>query len=220
MDKNQNLSLPASQHYTTLDFIPSPTAGVLRGMLDRKGNEKARATTLVRYEPNKSFPPHVHTGGEEFLVLEGVFRDHEGSYPAGTYVRHPVGSSHAPWVEEEGCLILVKLQFMPVEDPLVVVRDAVELTGDQSTRHLFQSDKEVVSVVSLSAGGSLSDLIGGARGIEVFVLAGSVLFEGQEYSKYGWIRLPPNSSTPISSTNGAKLFVKSNHLAHHLESQQ
>ena len=47
------------------------------------GEEVARATSIVRYAPGSHFSPHVHTGGEEFVVLEGVFQDEHGDYPAG-----------------------------------------------------------------------------------------------------------------------------------------
>lgn len=36
---------------------------------------------------------HTHVGGEEYLVLEGVFSDENADYPTGTYVRNPMGSS-------------------------------------------------------------------------------------------------------------------------------
>ena len=39
---------------------------------------------------------HVHGGGEEFLVLEGVFQDEHGDFPAGSYVRNPPQSHHTP----------------------------------------------------------------------------------------------------------------------------
>ena len=38
-------------------------------------------TALVRWAPNTIFRPHVHPGGEEIFVLEGVFHDEDGSYP-------------------------------------------------------------------------------------------------------------------------------------------
>jgi hypothetical protein len=46
-------------------------------------------TALVRWAPETRFNPHTHVGGEEILVLEGVFRDEHGSYPAGTWIRSP-----------------------------------------------------------------------------------------------------------------------------------
>jgi len=50
-------------------------------MLDRIGDEVARATSIVRYAPHSRFSAHTHGGGEEFLVLDGVFQDEHGDYP-------------------------------------------------------------------------------------------------------------------------------------------
>ena len=58
---------------------PSPMPGVERMMLDRIGDEVARATSLVRYAPDSTFSAHQHDGGEEILVLEGVFSDEHGT---------------------------------------------------------------------------------------------------------------------------------------------
>ncbi len=77
-------------------------------MLDRSGGEAARATSIVRYAPGARFDRHVHGGGEEILVLEGVFSDETGDHPAGTYLRNPPGSAHAPF-SREGCVLFVKL---------------------------------------------------------------------------------------------------------------
>jgi anti-sigma factor ChrR (cupin superfamily) len=50
----------------------------------------------------------VHPGGEEIFVLEGVFHDEYGSYPAGTWIRSPRFSKHAPFTKSEGATIYVK----------------------------------------------------------------------------------------------------------------
>jgi hypothetical protein len=112
MKIHDNFCLPAFTHFDPAGFIPSPAAGVNRFMLDRIGNEKARATTIVEYQANSKFPEHTHIGGEEYLVLAGTFHDEHGVYPVGTYVRNPVGTQHAPWVEGDGCTIWVKLLQM------------------------------------------------------------------------------------------------------------
>lgn len=78
-------------------WVASPKAGVERMMLDRIGEEQARATSIVRYAPGASFPRHTHSGGEEILVLSGTFSDEGGDYPAGWYLRSPPGSSHQPF---------------------------------------------------------------------------------------------------------------------------
>src|SRR3954470_23096164 len=113
-------------------WVPSPAAGVERQMLDRIGDEVARATSIVRYASNAAFPEHVHGGGEEFFVLEGLFADDDGEYPAGTYVRNPVGSKHAPRAGKNGAVLLVKLhQFAPGDLKRVVVQTTTQawLTG-------------------------------------------------------------------------------------------
>ncbi len=79
-----------------LDWADSPVPGIRRRMLDRDGGEVARATSIVEYAPGSRFTAHVHDGGEEILVLEGVFEDESGAYGPGTYLRNPPGSSHAP----------------------------------------------------------------------------------------------------------------------------
>jgi hypothetical protein len=35
--------------------------------------------------------------GEEYFVIDGVFSDAGGDYHKGSYVRHPINSSHEPW---------------------------------------------------------------------------------------------------------------------------
>ncbi len=65
-------------------------------------------TALVRWAPQTFFQPHRHFGGEEILVLEGVFSDEHGHYPALSWLRSPHLSQHQPF-SREGCLILVKV---------------------------------------------------------------------------------------------------------------
>ena len=72
-------------------------------------------TALVRWAPNTIFRPHVHPGGEEILVLEGVFHDEHGSYPKGTWIRSPRYSKHAPFTKSEGAVIYVKTGHLDVD---------------------------------------------------------------------------------------------------------
>jgi anti-sigma factor ChrR (cupin superfamily) len=76
-----------------LPWVPSPLPGVERRMLDRDGEEVARATSVVRYAPNSRFDAHTHGGGEEYFVLEGVFSDEHGDFGPGSYVRNPAHRS-------------------------------------------------------------------------------------------------------------------------------
>ena len=109
-DLTQKLAIVSGE----LPWLASPLKGVERRMLERNGDEVARATSLVRYAQKSSFSRHQHDLGEEFLVLEGVFQDEHGQYPAGTYVKNPPGSSHTPFTDT-GCTLFVKLRYL---DPL------------------------------------------------------------------------------------------------------
>lgn len=71
------------------EWTPSPMPGVERMMLDRIGDEVARATSIVRCAPDSAFSSHTHGGGEELIVLDGVFSDEHGDFPAGSYIRNP-----------------------------------------------------------------------------------------------------------------------------------
>ncbi len=64
-------------------------------------------TALVRWSPGTVFQPHRHFGGEEILVLSGVFEDEHGAYPEGTWYRAPHMSRHFPF-STGGCTIFVK----------------------------------------------------------------------------------------------------------------
>jgi anti-sigma factor ChrR (cupin superfamily) len=47
------------------------------------------------------------------VVLDGVFQDEHGTYPAGSWLRNPPGSVHRPW-SDLGCTIWVKTGRLPL----------------------------------------------------------------------------------------------------------
>jgi hypothetical protein len=150
MNLNSDFSARAAVHAARLDWTPSPIPGVDRRMLDRIGDEVARATSIVRYAPHSRFAAHTHGGGGEFLVLDGVFQDEHGDYLAGTYVRNPHTSSHTPG-SEPGCTIFVKLwQFDPddrmpvrIDTSAVPFAPAPDLRGLEFAP-LYKSARELV----------------------------------------------------------------------------
>ena len=91
------------------DWRPGLVPGLQVLPLAGHGSEH---TALVRWAPGTRFSPHRHAGGEEILVLEGVFSDEHGAYPAGTWLRSPDGSVHQPF-SDTGCLIWVKTGHLP-----------------------------------------------------------------------------------------------------------
>jgi len=111
MNINADYSKKIVINHYDLPWIQSPESGVERRMLERLGGEVAKATSIVRYQPDSQFQMHTHEFGEEILVLDGIFSDETGNYPTGTYVMNPPGSSHAPF-SETGCTLFVKLRLL------------------------------------------------------------------------------------------------------------
>ncbi|MEA5474067.1 cupin domain-containing protein [Synechococcus sp. CCY9201] len=91
------------------DWLPGLVPGLEVMPLHAYGSEHV---ALVRWAPGTVFQPHGHPGGEEILVLEGVFQDEQGTYPAGSWLRNPPGSAHRPW-SDSGCTIWVKTGHLP-----------------------------------------------------------------------------------------------------------
>src|SRR5262245_48683976 len=158
---NADFTKRASAHAGKSACVRSPMPRVERRMLDRVGDEVARATSIVRYAPESAFSPHAHPGGEEFLVLEGIFQDERGDYPAGSYVRNPPTSRHTPR-SQAGCTIFVKLfQFDPADRAHVNVDtrrvDPVTPAGRQGVRltPLFNDGREDVRIEDWQADASV-----------------------------------------------------------------
>ena len=86
------------------DWLPGLVTGLQVLPLHAFGSEHV---ALVRWAPGTRFQLHGHPGGEEIFVLDGVFQDEQGNYPAGSWLRNPNGSQHRPW-SEAGCTIWVK----------------------------------------------------------------------------------------------------------------
>lgn len=192
----------------------SPMPGVERRMLDRIGGEVARATTIVRFEPGSAFSAHTHTGGEEFVVLEGVFQDEHGDFPAGTYVRNPPTSRHTPG-SKEGCTIFVKLWQFDPEDRTQFRKDmaaTLEVKTDGIARTtLHQDDRELVQYLELDPDAVLR--VGAKGGIEVLVLEGELAEGSDVLSAQGWLRLPEGAKLSAQAgPGGAKIWMKTGHL--------
>lgn len=198
-------------------WVPSPLPGVERHMLDRIGAEVARATSVVRYAAGSRFDRHVHGGGEEFIILEGVFSDEHGDYPAGTYVRNPPGTAHTPY-SFDGCTMFVKLwQFAP-DDLLPVridTRRAEWVPGDVPGLTLLPLHEHNGISTSLLRWAPHTRF--GAHshpgGEEVLVLEGVLHDDQGDYPAGTWIRSPSGSRhEPFTATEGALIYVKVGHL--------
>lgn len=218
MELNADFTKRAVVHGAKIPWKPSPMAGVDRRMLDRIGDEVARATSIVRYAPGSKFSAHTHTGGEEFLVLEGVFQDEHGDFPAGTYVRNPPTTSHTPG-SDAGCTIFVKLWQFDLDDRAQFSVDTNN--GDYAdvpdqpgvTRlPLHKDDNEEVCTEHWAPGTEVT--LDAPDGLEVLVLEGGFSEGGEDYGAQSWLRLPKAAkSIAVASDAGTKVWVKRGHLA-------
>ena len=216
---NADFSNRVAVHSSRMEWVQSPMPGVQRRMLDRIGAEVARATSIVRYAPGSSFSAHTHDGGEEFLVLEGVFQDEHGDYPFGSYVRNPPTSSHTPG-SELGCVILVKLhQFDPADRRSVRIRTteiepiAIATRMGVSVIPLYRDMREDVRIEVWDPGAAV--MVPAPGGLEVFVLDGDFGQGGEGFSKHSWLRLPAaDTLDAVAGSDGARVWIKSGHLRH------
>ena len=214
MELNADFTQRVLLHSQDIPWKASPMAGVDRRMLDRIGDEVARATSLVRYAPGSQFSAHTHTGGEEFIVLEGVFQDEHGDYPAGTYVRNPPTTSHTPGAAE-GCVIFVKLWQFDADDRNQFRSEMdADLVAGGSGMHvnlLHKDARETVRFVVLDAGSTLTETpLGGA---ELLMISGSATENGDDLTVGSWLRLPQDMQLKVTAgAQGAKFWIKTGHL--------
>lgn len=218
MELNADFTKRAAMHGAQIPWKASPMKGVERRMLDRIGDEVARATTIVRYAPGSHFSAHVHTGGEEFVVLEGVFQDEHGDYPAGSYIRNPPQSSHTPG-SDLGCTIFVKLWQFDMDDRTELKLDTtfMQFADDPSrpgvgTLQLHRDEREEVSLEFWGAGARVDLKV--ENGMEILVLEGGFEEGGESFAPQSWLRLPKGAqSSAIAGPNGARVWIKRGHLA-------
>lgn len=210
---NANFELTAVEHTTNMDWVDSYMPGVQRKMLDRLEAESGRATSIVRYAPNSYFAPHTHEGGEEFLVLQGTFSDEHGDFPAGTYVRNPIGTQHKPH-SEDGCIIFVKLwQFDPEDnhqfDTNTLKAEWTTISPEISTLNLHEFCTEKVQLVKAIQDGKID--IDSETGFECLVLQGDCEIGTAAYQEADWIRLA-KAKTTIKLRKDSRIYLKTGHL--------
>jgi hypothetical protein len=217
MKINADFTAAVALHTGQIAWQASPMAGVDRRMLDRVGVEVARATSIVRYAPGSHFSPHVHVGGEEFIVLDGVFQDEHGDYPAGYYIRNPPTTRHTP-SSKAGCTIFVKLWQFNLDDRRQVKIDMSRLPLSDDPEHpgiqsalLFKDERETVMLQCWPADHDLTATMPG--GGEILILDGSITQNGVEFIRHEWLRIPVNGVISAQAgKSGARIWIKTGHL--------
>lgn len=212
---NGDLTARASADTSQMDWTPSPSRTVWRKRVHRVGPPEAgQVTSVVRYDAGASFPAHDHPGGEEILVLEGVFSDEHGDWPAGTYLLNPEGFRHAPF-SRGGCLLFVKLRQFPGRDREHVVLDTygiewqpTEAAGIDVKPLYRQADYADEVRLERWRPGTSPGAVGYPGGVEIFVLRGDMADEAGLYGTGAWLRLPAGATHRPSTANGCTLYVK------------
>lgn len=212
---NGNLAVRAVMDTNSMEWTASPSGSVWRKRVHLVGEpESGQVTSIVRYQPDASFPTHDHPEGEEILVLEGVFSDEHGDWPAGTYLLNPEGFRHTPF-SREGCLLFVKLrqfpgrgrehhvidtgsrEWQPTQDKGTWAKPLYSQPGYSDTTHLERWEP-----------GTKAGMATYEHGVEFFVLDGEFGDEAGTYPAGTWLRIPAGESHLPESSQGCELYVK------------
>ncbi len=212
---NDDFSQPVALCVDDLPWQASPTPGVERKLLDRVGGEVARATSVVRFLPGHSFPGHTHGGGEEFLVLSGVFSDEAGDFGRLSYVRNAPGSAHQPH-SDEGAEIFVKLCQMRSrgERSLVVQAETLPWStegGQEGVRRkLLFAATDWREEVALEAFDGPLALPGEVfeQGAEILVLEGVLFDQGVRHPALSWLRYPHGGQAVLHADGPVLYWIK------------
>ena len=212
---NMNFENRVVIHTLTQEWQASQMKGVLRKPLAREEAERGHATSIVRYEAGASFNKHEHPLGEEILVLEGVFSDETGDYPAGCYLRNPEGFAHAPF-SKNGCLLLVKLHQFNDDDNEHVRIDTHNTPwlpgiGSLEVMPLHSFKGESTALVHWPAGEKFQPHVH-PGGEEIYVLKGEFIDEHGRYGEGTWIRSPHMSHHNPYVEQDTIILVKVGHL--------
>ena len=215
---NQDFDQKVVMNPSHLRSIDSPCDGVKRILLERsEDSEYAVSTTIVDFDADSSFEEHIHDHGEELFVLEGVFSDESGNYPAGTYIRNPRDSKHKPY-SKTGCKLFVKLRQFNEEDNKKIIINTNSgawlpgLVKGLKVLPLHNFEHENTALVKWDPNTKFNphNHFGGE---EILVISGTFYDEYGSYPKYSWIRSPHMSQhSPFTLDDGALIFVKTGHL--------
>jgi anti-sigma factor ChrR (cupin superfamily) len=218
---NGDLSVRAVADTARMPWTPSPSGSVWRKRVHLVGPAEAgQVTAVVRYEPNSEFPRHDHPDGEEILVLEGVFSDEHGDWPAGTFLLNPEGFRHTPF-SKPGCVLFVKLRQFPGRDRRHIVVDTHALPWEPTaiagvTHKSLYQQPGFADVIHLERWAAQADLgvVPYPHGAELCVLEGAFVDEQGTYGAGCWLRFPVNSAHHPCTVEECTLYVKQSGLAY------
>jgi anti-sigma factor ChrR (cupin superfamily) len=217
---NGDLAVRVAVDTAAMNWSPSPSGTVWRKRVHLVGPvESGQVTSVVRYEPRSTFHTHDHPDGEEILVLDGVFSDEHGDWPAGTYLLNPEGFRHAPF-SREGCVLFVKLRQFPgrTREHVVLRTESMPwkpARAGVTVRRLYSQAgfADSVRLERWTAGAELGR-VGYPCGAEIFVLDGSFADLDGTFARGAWLRLPAGASHSPSTDGGCVLYIKEGGFAY------
>ena len=211
---NGDLGVRVVVDTTTMEWSPSPSASVWRKRVHRVGPaESGQVTSVVRYDPGSRFPAHDHPDGEEIFVLEGVFSDEHGDWPAGTFLLNPEGFRHAPF-SDSGCVLLVKLRQFAGRGRKHVVVDTQRMDYVRGTipgvasKMLYEQPGFSDSVLIERWDAADLGMVCYPHGAELFILDGEFSDESGTYATGCWMRFPIGWQHKPLCARGCTLYVK------------
>jgi anti-sigma factor ChrR (cupin superfamily) len=202
-----------------MEWEASPSPTVWRKRLALSGGvESGIVTSIVRYDADSAFDQHPHPGGEEIFVLEGVFSDQYGDYPAGSFLLNPEGFRHAPR-SKPGCVLFVKLcQYGGANrERRFIDSNAMGWQRGPSPGTWFKllytqaGFPERIRLVRLDPGaGPIQH--DHPDGEEIYVLEGAFEDEHGRYATGTWIRQPAGSRHAPFTRTGCAMLVRQGFL--------
>jgi anti-sigma factor ChrR (cupin superfamily) len=212
---NGDLSVRVAVDTAAMEWSPSPSGSVWRKRVHLVGpSEAGQVTSVVRYEPHSKFHAHDHPDGEEIFVLDGVFSDEHGDWPAGTFLLNPEGFRHAPF-SEHGCVLFVKLRQFAGRERRHVAFDTNQLAWEPGptpgvNRKLLYRQNGFPDRVSLErwAPGTDPGVIHYEHGAELLVLDGSFRDEAGIFGSGFWLRFPVGTLHHPQSAEGCTFYLK------------
>ena len=218
---NGDLTARVTVDTTRMEWSASPSPTVARKRVHLVGPaESGQVTSVVRYAAGSMFPAHDHPDGEEIFVLEGVFSDEHGDWPAGTYLLNPEGFRHAPF-SRPGCVLFVKLRQFPGRDrervaiatPLLRWRPGA--TPGIEVKPLYAQPGFTDSTrLERWAAGARRGRVTYVAGAELFVLEGELEDEAGRYGAGTWLRFPVGAQHSPVTARGCVLYIKEGGLGY------
>lgn len=141
-------------------------------------------------------------------------------------MRNPIGSAHEPWVDEDGCTIMVKLLQMAETGegtkPLHVHHDEAKAGAETvdygAIADLYENDTtgEVVQMCWIDPDKEFPPDSKSEGGEELFILSGSLHVPSltSTFEEWGWLRFPSKTTreTLKAGPDGAHIYRKTGHL--------